>query len=118
MQLASPTAPYRASDITFPFADDYSKIAGELQYNRFGGGLEMRVDGEKFVFGNPAVLNGFAPGDIVQITGEIAARQDSVHQSGTDYSVATAQAFSGMAHLTKGGKAVIFSDGYISGMQG
>lgn len=111
--------------LTFPATDTFTKISGVLMRNHFGGGLELRAAGQDFVFGTPDVLKAFRVGDVIEVTGRISPLQNSIHQSGTNYDVAAAQAFSGSALLKDptpadgpGDKQVLFQDGKIFAAQG
>lgn len=107
--------------LTFPVTEDRTKLVGVLMRNRFGGGLQL----QNFVFGEPAALKGFQPGDVVEVSGRLSKNQISIHMSGYNYDVAAAQPFSGVALLKDltpndgpGDKRVLFENGKIVAAQG
>lgn len=79
-------------------APDYSWIVGRLEYSQIEGGF-WAIDyqdatdkfGGKFVLGRDLRLEGFAPGDLVKITGQIAQNQVSIYQAGTLYQIESIQ---------------------------
>lgn len=79
-------------------AADYSWVVGRLDYSQIEGGFwiiryENQTDqfGGKFVLGRDSKLEGFADGDLVKITGQIAQNQVSIYQAGTLYQIDSIQ---------------------------